>query len=97
VKGTRTRPVRASLWDFFLVFNTVNQTAPDAVTIEVFRGLSQPAAGKALNVLQQNILQYKLPSANQAGADCRGRARALEASAPAGNKAGIRCNRSERD
>ena len=29
--------VRMSLWDFFLVFGTLNQTRPDRVTIEIGR------------------------------------------------------------
>jgi len=53
--------VRANLWDFFLVFGTVNQTAPDQVVIRNFQGLYlSPQQAKALlNVLQQNISQYE--------------------------------------
>ena len=53
--------VRVSLWDFFLLFGTVNQTAPDAVTIHNFQGVFlSPQQAKALaNVLNQNVSQYE--------------------------------------
>ena len=53
--------VRVSLWDFFLLFGTVNQSAPDAVTIQNFQGIFlSPQQAKALfNVLQQNVSQYE--------------------------------------
>jgi flagellar protein FlaG len=53
--------VRLNLWDFFLVFGTVNQTAPDSVTIRNFQGIYlSPQQAKALsNLLQQNIKQYE--------------------------------------
>lgn len=53
--------VRANLWDFLLVFGTLNQTGPDSVTIEVFQGIYlSPQQAKALtNILQQNIRQYE--------------------------------------
>lgn len=53
--------VRANLWDFFLMFGTINQTAPDSVTIRNFQGIYlSPQQAKALfNVLQQNIQQYE--------------------------------------
>lgn len=53
--------VRVSLWDFFLMFGTVNQTAPDAVTIANFQGvyLSPPQAKALSNLLQQNLKQYE--------------------------------------
>jgi hypothetical protein len=53
--------MRVSLWDFFLLFGTVNQTAPDAVTIRNFQGVYvSPQQAKALlNVLQQNVKQYE--------------------------------------
>ena len=52
---------RLNLWDFFLVFGTVNQTAPDSVTIRNFQGIYlSPQQAKALsNLLQQNIQQYE--------------------------------------
>jgi flagellar protein FlaG len=53
--------VRMSLWDFFLVFGTLNQTQPDKVTIESFQGIYlSPQQTKALlNVLEQNVSQYE--------------------------------------
>jgi hypothetical protein len=53
--------MRVNLWDFFLLFGTVNQTAADAVTIANFQGIYlSPQQAKALfNVLQQNIKQYE--------------------------------------
>src|SRR3954466_11774877 len=53
--------MRVSLWDFFLMFGTVNQTAPDAVTIQNFQGvyLSPPQAKALSNLLQQNLKQYE--------------------------------------
>jgi len=53
--------VRVSLWDFFLLFGTVNQTTPDAVSIQNFQGIFlSPQQAKALsNVLQQNVSQYE--------------------------------------
>jgi hypothetical protein len=53
--------VRASLWDFFLSFGIVNQTAPDLVQIGNFQGiyLSPQQAKALLNVLQQHVSQYE--------------------------------------
>lgn len=53
--------VRVSLWDFFLLFGTINQAAPDAVSISNFQGIFlSPQQAKALsNVLQQNVTQYE--------------------------------------
>ena len=53
--------VRVSLWDFFLLFGTINQTAPDSVSIVNHQGLFlSPQQAKALaNVLNQNISQYE--------------------------------------
>ncbi len=53
--------MRVSLWDFFLMFGTVNQTAPDAVTIQNFQGvyLSPPQAKALANLLTQNLKQYE--------------------------------------
>ena len=53
--------VRVSLWDFFLLFGTINQNAPDKVSISNFQGLFlSPQQAKALaNVLNQNIQQYE--------------------------------------
>ena len=53
--------MRVSLWDFFMMFGTVNQTAPDAVTIQNFQGvyLSPPQAKALSNLLSQNLKQYE--------------------------------------
>jgi hypothetical protein len=53
--------LRASLWDFFLLFGTIQQSRPDAVHIRNFQGiyLSPQQAKALLNVLQQNVQQYE--------------------------------------
>jgi flagellar protein FlaG len=53
--------MRVSLWDFFLLFGTANQTAADAVTIQNFQGVFlSPQQAKALsNLLLQNLKQYE--------------------------------------
>ena len=53
--------IRVNLWDFFLMFGTVNQSAPDNVMIHNFQGgyLSPQQAKALLNVLTQNISQYE--------------------------------------
>ena len=53
--------VRANLWDFFLSFGTMTQTAQDAVVIHNFQGiyLSPQQAKALLNIMQQNISQYE--------------------------------------
>ncbi len=53
--------VRVNLWDFFLSFGVINQTAPDTVSIQNFQGIYvSPQQAKALlNVLQQNVTQYE--------------------------------------
>src|SRR5579859_4310129 len=53
--------VRVSLWDFFLLFGTINQNTPDSVSIHNFQGIFlSPQQAKALaNVLNQNISQYE--------------------------------------
>ena len=53
--------VRVNLWDFFLMFGKINQTAPDNVSIQNFQGVYvSPQQDKALlNVLQQNVTQYE--------------------------------------
>jgi hypothetical protein len=53
--------MRVSLWDFYVLFGTVNQTAPDAVTVLNFQGvyLSPPQAKALANLLTQNIKQYE--------------------------------------
>lgn len=53
--------VRVNLWDFFLLFGTINQSTPDQVAIQNFEGVYlSPQQAKALsNVLQQNVSQYE--------------------------------------
>ena len=53
--------IRVNLWDFFLMFGTVNQTAADNVLIHNFQGvyLSPQQAKALLNILTQNISQYE--------------------------------------
>jgi flagellar protein FlaG len=53
--------VRLNVWDFFLVFGTVNQPAPDSVQIRNFQGIYlSPQQAKALaNLLTQNVQQYE--------------------------------------
>ena len=53
--------VRVSLWDFFLLFGTMNQTGPDSVNILNHHGvyLSPPQAKALANILNQNITQYE--------------------------------------
>jgi flagellar protein FlaG len=53
--------VRVSLWDFFLLFGTINQNTPDNVSIHNFQGIFlSPQQAKALaNVLNQNVSQYE--------------------------------------
>ena len=53
--------LRVNLWDFFLLFGTMVQTAPDQVNLECFQGvyLSPQQAKALLNVLQQNVSQYE--------------------------------------
>ena len=53
--------IRASLWDFLLMFGLANQQTPEAVNIQNFQGiyLSPQQAKALLNVLQQNVSQYE--------------------------------------
>src|ERR1700704_719044 len=53
--------IRVNLWDFFLMFGTINQTSADNVQIQNFQGVYvSPQQAKALlNVLQQNVGQYE--------------------------------------
>ena len=53
--------VRVNLWDFFLLFGTLTQNAPDVVSIQNFQGiyLSPPQAKALLNIMQQNVSQYE--------------------------------------
>jgi Protein of unknown function (DUF3467) len=53
--------IRMNLWDFFLMFGTINQTSQESVHIHNFQGVYvSPQQAKALlNVLQQNVSQYE--------------------------------------
>jgi hypothetical protein len=53
--------VRVNIWDFFLLFGTINQSSPDTLNIQSFQGVYlSPQQAKALfNVLQQNLTQYE--------------------------------------
>jgi hypothetical protein len=53
--------VRTSLWDFFLLFGTLQQNSAESVSIHNFQGIYfSPQQAKALlNVLQQNVSQYE--------------------------------------
>ena len=53
--------IRASVWDFFLVFGTLQQQTETQVEVTNFQGIyMSPQQAKALlNVLQQNITQYE--------------------------------------
>ena len=53
--------VRVNLWDFFLSFGVITQTAADAVAIQNFQGIYlSPQQAKALrNLLAHNLAQYE--------------------------------------
>jgi flagellar protein FlaG len=53
--------LRASLWDFLLMFGTLRQQTQEAVVIQNFQGvyLSPQQAKALLNVLQTNVQQYE--------------------------------------
>ncbi|MBI4893229.1 MAG: DUF3467 domain-containing protein [Acidobacteria bacterium] len=53
--------LRASLWDFLLLFGTVRQQSPESVVIQNFQGvyLSPQQAKALLNVLSTNVQQYE--------------------------------------
>ena len=53
--------VRMSVWDFFLVFGTMHQDAPEEVRVENFQGiyLSPQQAKALLNILGHNLAQYE--------------------------------------
>ena len=53
--------VRVNIWDFFLLFGTINQSSPEMLNIQSFQGVYlSPQQAKALfNVVQQNIKQYE--------------------------------------
>ena len=53
--------VRVNVWDFFLVFGTLQQQSETQVEVRNFQGiyLSPQQAKALLNVLQQNVTQYE--------------------------------------
>jgi Protein of unknown function (DUF3467) len=53
--------VRVNVWDFFLVFGTLQQPSESEVEITNFQGIYvSPQQAKALlAILQQNIVQYE--------------------------------------
>ncbi len=53
--------IRVNLWDFFLMFGTISQTAADHVDIHNFQGvyLSPQQAKALLGLMQQNVSQYE--------------------------------------
>jgi hypothetical protein len=53
--------VRLSLWDFFLVFGTLDQQSAEQVHIDNFQGiyLSPQQAKALLSVLSHNVAQYE--------------------------------------
>jgi hypothetical protein len=53
--------VRLSVWDFLLVFGTLEQQTREALTIDNFQGIYlSPQQAKALHsVLSQNLAQYE--------------------------------------
>jgi len=53
--------VRVSVWDFFLVFGTLQQQSETQVEINNFQGIYvSPQQAKALlSILQQNVSQYE--------------------------------------
>ena len=53
--------VRVNVWDFFLVFGTLQQAAENEVEVHNFQGIYlSPQQAKALsNILRQNVEQYE--------------------------------------
>jgi|SRR5690349_9768321 Protein of unknown function (DUF3467) len=53
--------VRVSVWDFFLVFGTLQQQSETQVEVQNFQGiyLSPQQAKALLAILQQNVVSYE--------------------------------------
>ncbi|HET7750321.1 MAG TPA: DUF3467 domain-containing protein [Terriglobales bacterium] len=53
--------VRVNVWDFFLVFGTLQQQSENEVEVHNFQGiyLSPQQAKALLHILQQNIVSYE--------------------------------------
>ena len=53
--------IRVSVWDFFLVFGTLQQQTPQEVEVRNFQGvyLSPQQAKALLTILEQNVSNYE--------------------------------------
>lgn len=53
--------VRVNVWDFFLVFGTLQQSSEEKIDVRNFQGIYlSPQQAKALaNILAQNLLNYE--------------------------------------
>jgi hypothetical protein len=53
--------VRVNVWDFFLVFGTLQQSSEEKIDVRNFQGVYlSPQQAKALaNILAQNLLNYE--------------------------------------
>jgi len=53
--------IRVNVWDFFLVFGTLQQAAPTEVEVRNFQGiyLSPQQAKALLTILEQNVVNYE--------------------------------------
>ncbi len=53
--------VRVNVWDFFLVFGTLQQAAENEVEVHNFQGvyLSPQQAKALMSILRQNVEQYE--------------------------------------
>lgn len=53
--------VRVSVWDFFLVFGTLQQQTPNEMEVRNFQGvyLSPQQAKALMTILQQNVMNYE--------------------------------------
>src|SRR6184192_1685898 len=53
--------VRVNVWDFFLVFGTLQQQTPAEMEVSNFQGiyLSPQQAKALLTILQQNVVNYE--------------------------------------
>jgi flagellar protein FlaG len=53
--------VRVNVWDFFLVFGTLQQTSPTEMEVTNFQGIYlSPQQAKALmKILEQNVVSYE--------------------------------------
>ncbi len=53
--------VRVNVWDFFLVFGTLQQSTPTEVEVRNFQGiyLSPQQAKALLTILEQNVTSYE--------------------------------------